>query len=97
MKLRLTLRAATDLSEIADYIRRESPGGALRVRAAILQSLDLLAQFPKAGRLQSIEDVRKLVVRRYPYLVYYRISEAGDEILVLTIQHPAKERVFFDV
>jgi hypothetical protein len=36
--------------------------------------------------------VRKLVTRRYAYLVYYTIDEPGEEIVVLTIQHPARER-----
>jgi addiction module RelE/StbE family toxin len=92
MKLRFTLQATGDLAEIANYIRDENPGAALNVRAAILHSLELLAQFPKSGRLQSVEDVRKLVVRRYPYLVYYRISDATDEIVILTIRHPARDR-----
>lgn len=96
MKLRLTLRAASDLSEIADYIRRENPRAALKVRTSILQSLELLAQFPRTGRLQSVEEVRKLVVRHYPYLVYYQISEATEEIVILTIQHPARDRPFSD-
>jgi toxin ParE1/3/4 len=96
MKLRFTFRAANDLSEIADYIRRENPRAALKVRATILQSLELLTQFPNAGRRQSVEDARKLVVRRYPYLIYYRISETTDEVVVLTIQHPARERPFSD-
>jgi len=36
--------------------------------------------------------VRKLVTRRYPYLVYYRLDEAAEEIIILAIQHPARER-----
>lgn len=96
MKLRFTFRAASDLVEIADYIRRENPHAALKVRASILQSLELLRQFPKSGRIQSTDDVRKLVVRRYPYLVYYRVSAATDEIVVLTIRHAARERTLSD-
>jgi plasmid stabilization system protein ParE len=39
MKLRFTPRATQDLVAIADYVREHSPQGALRVRAAILESL----------------------------------------------------------
>jgi toxin ParE1/3/4 len=39
MKLRFTSRAAQDLGEIGDYILERSPQAALRVRAAILESL----------------------------------------------------------
>ena len=45
MKLRFTPRAARDLAEIADYLREHSPQAALRVRAAILESLQSLILF----------------------------------------------------
>jgi toxin ParE1/3/4 len=45
MKLRLTPRAAQDLIEIADFIRRENPRAAQRVRATILETLQTLARF----------------------------------------------------
>jgi toxin ParE1/3/4 len=48
--------------------------------------------FPQVGRAQSVEGVRKLVTRKYSYLVYYTVDEADEEIVVLTIQHPARER-----
>jgi toxin ParE1/3/4 len=94
MKLRFTRRAASDLTEIADYIKAENPSAALRVRAAILESVELLVRFPDIGRVQSVEGVRKIAARKYPYLIYY--SVAGDEIAILTIQHPARERAYSD-
>jgi len=96
MKLRLTRRAAQDLADIADYIRKKNPQGALRVRAAILESLQNLVLFPQVGRQQKVEGVRKLVTRRYPYLVYYTADESSEEIIIITIQHPAREREHSD-
>jgi toxin ParE1/3/4 len=92
MKLRFTPRAAQDLVAIADYIRARSPAAAGHVRAAILRSLQDLVLFPRLGRAQTVEGVRKLVTRKYPYLVYYRVDEAAEEIVILTIQHPAQAR-----
>jgi plasmid stabilization system protein ParE len=92
MKLRFTPRAVQDIAAIADYIRERNPGAAGRVRAAILQSLQNLVLFPQVGRAQTVEGVRKLVTRKYPYLVYYTVDEAAEEIIILTIQHPARER-----
>ncbi|MCA1362030.1 MULTISPECIES: type II toxin-antitoxin system RelE/ParE family toxin [unclassified Bradyrhizobium] len=97
MKLRFTQRAAKDLIEIADYVREHSPKGALRVRAAILESLRDLVRFPQLGRRQEVEGVRKLVTRRYRYLVYYRLEVEAGEIVVLAIKHPAQEREHSDV
>jgi toxin ParE1/3/4 len=65
---------------------------ALRVRAAILESLQNLVLFPQIGWQQKAEGVRKLVTRHYPYLVYYTADESAEEIIIITIQHPASER-----
>ena len=96
MKLRFTRRAVQDLADIADYIRKQNPQAALRVRAAILESLQNLVLFPQVGRQQKVEGVRKLVTRRYPYLVYYTADESAEEIIIITIQHPAREREHSD-
>ncbi len=85
MKLRFTPRAARDLADIADYIHQRSPQAALRVRAAILESLQNLVLLPLAGRQQKVAGVRKLVTRRFAYLIYYTAEEAAEEIIVLTI------------
>ena len=96
MKLRFTRRATQDLADIADYIRKQNPQAALRVRAAILESLQNLVLFPQVGRQQKVEGVRKLVTRRYPYLVYYTADASAEEIIIITIQHPAREREHSD-
>jgi toxin ParE1/3/4 len=96
MKLRLTPRAARDLGEIGDYIRARNPEAALRVRAAILESIQNLVLFPHVGRQQQVEGIRKLVTRRYPFLVYYTADEATEEIVIITIQHAAREREHSD-
>jgi plasmid stabilization system protein ParE len=92
MKLRFTPRATQDLAAIADYIRAHNPAAAQRVRAAILHSLQNLVLFPEVGRRQAVENVRKFITRKYPYLVYYSLDESAEEIVILTIQHPARER-----
>ena len=96
MKLRFTERATQDLVDIADYVREHNPEAALRVRDAILESLQNLVLFPHIGRQQTVERVRKLVTRRYPYLVYYTTDDEADEIVILAIQHPARDREHSD-
>jgi hypothetical protein len=36
------------------------------------------------------------VTRHYPYLVYYTADEAAEEIIIIAIQHPAREREHAD-
>jgi plasmid stabilization system protein ParE len=92
MKLRFTRRATQDLSDIAAYIRERDPRAALRVRAAILESLRNVAHFPRIGRRQAVEGVRKLVTRRYPYVVYYTVDESAEEVAIIAILHAARGR-----
>jgi plasmid stabilization system protein ParE len=44
--------------------------------------------FPHVGRQQNVEGVRKLVTRRYRYLVYYTADDEAEEIIILAIEHP---------
>ncbi|HWE79131.1 MAG TPA: type II toxin-antitoxin system RelE/ParE family toxin [Pseudolabrys sp.] len=91
MKLRFSLRATADIAEIADYLAARNPTAAQRVRASIFDSLKLVVLFPQLGRRQATEGVRKLVTRRYRYLVYYTIDETADEIIILGIRHPSRQ------
>lgn len=97
MRLRFTPRATRDLAAIGDYIRSKSPGGAVRVRAAILETLQMLTQFPRAGRAQTVEGVRKIVTRRYAYIVYYSVDDDAQEVVIATIQHPSRAREYRDL
>lgn len=97
MKLRYTRRANGDLRNISNYLVEKSPAGARNVRAAILEAVRILASHPFAGRRQTTQSVRKLVVRKYPYLVYYTVDKEPDEIIILSIQHPAREREHDDL
>jgi toxin ParE1/3/4 len=97
VKLRFTPRATRDLAEIAEYLRTHNPAAALVVRDAILRALHNLTLFPAIGRPQNVEGVRKLVTPKYRYLVYYIIDDGAAEIVILTIQHPARRREYRDV
>ena len=97
MKLRLAPRAVQDLANIANYIRARNPSAAQHVRTTIFQSLQNLILFPRAGREQTISGVRKLVTPRYSYLIYYTVDEVVDEIVVVAIQHPARQREYEDL
>ena len=92
MKLRFTPRAIADLTEIADYLHACNPAASRRVRTAIYDDLKNLILFPRAGRRQKVEGVRKFVMRKYGYLVYYTVDEAAEEIVILNVKHPSRRR-----
>jgi toxin ParE1/3/4 len=92
MRLRFTPRAIANLTEIGNYIQVQNPTAARRVRATIIESLQNLILFPHVGRKQKVEGVRKLVTRKYAYLVYYTVDEVAEEIVILNVKHPARRR-----
>jgi len=94
MKIAYSPRAIRDLRSISADLKPRSLQGAKNVRAAILTSLSQLSVFPQAGAPQNIQGVRKIITRKYPYLIYYTIDQGADEILVITIQHAAQQRKF---
>lgn len=56
----------------------------------------MLALSPFIGRAQQEDGVRKLVVSKYPYLVYYRVNEDRSEVDILRIYHSARLRPYRD-
>ena len=96
MKLRFTPRALENLEVISEYLRSKNPAGSRHVRAAIYDSLQSLILFARLGRLQKAEGVRKIVTRKYAYLIYYTIDADAEEIIVLNIKHPAQKREHSD-
>jgi toxin ParE1/3/4 len=68
-----------------------------RFEALYLRSLQNLALLPAIGRQQNVEGVRKLVTRKYPYLVYYAVDEEAEDVVILTIQHAARTREYSDI
>ncbi|MBV8743563.1 MAG: type II toxin-antitoxin system RelE/ParE family toxin [Xanthobacteraceae bacterium] len=92
MKLRFTPIAVTEIAAIADYLLVRNPMAAERVCAAIYDSLTNLLLFPLAGRRQKTDAVRKIVTSRYRYIIYYTFDESAEEIVVLNVKHPARER-----
>jgi toxin ParE1/3/4 len=92
VKLRFTPRAVSELAAIGDCIHERNPAAAKRVRASILKSIDHLTVFPRMGRKQTTPGVRKLVTDRYSYLVYYTVDMDAQEVVVISIRHPARKR-----
>jgi plasmid stabilization system protein ParE len=97
MKLRFTRRAIENVTAVADFLSARNPAAAERVQSEIYESLQNLLLFPRAGRRQSTEGVRKIVATRYSYLIYYTVDDPTDEIVVLSIKHPAQRRDHSDL
>ncbi|MDP3646129.1 MAG: type II toxin-antitoxin system RelE/ParE family toxin [bacterium] len=91
MRVRYSPRSIQDLDDIRDYISKDNPDAAWIVASFIRRSIRFLEEWPYHGRATEKENVRRLVVTNYPYVVYYSIQ--GDEnLIILSVRHVAQER-----
>lgn len=97
MKVRLSRRAVRDLAESANYLTHVNTDVARSVGAAIAIAQQLLSEHLIIGRLQQGRDLRKVVVPRYGYLIYYRVIARADLVAIASIRHPSRARIASDV
>jgi toxin ParE1/3/4 len=90
MKVIWRERGRADLDAVVSYIANESPAGARSTRERILRSVELLEQWPDAGRSGRRADLRELVVPGTPYLIIYRRKRR--KLFILRIWHSSRKR-----
>ena len=92
MPYTLSRAAESDLAAIADYtIRTFGVEQAILYRDSLIETLEFLAQFPKAARQRTElhNDVRAHPYRSH--LIFYRPD--GDDIFILRIRHAREDWV----
>jgi toxin ParE1/3/4 len=89
MTLRFTPRARNDLRDILEYIAKENPVAADRVRQAFLDAAKLVATRPHLGiRNAKVPELRSLLVARYPYRIHYRVEDT--DVWIIHIRHSTR-------
>jgi plasmid stabilization system protein ParE len=94
MKIVYSPRAIADLRAIFGLSEAPQPArGQTRPRCHPRCTRATVPVSP-CGTPQTAEGLRKIVTRKYPYLIYYTVGDDADEVLVIAIQHAAQEREF---
>lgn len=91
-RVRLLPEALEDLRHAARFYEHEAPDLGVAFASAVEHSLSLLRDNPAIGSILP-DGARKLVVRRFPFLIVYRILP--DEVLVLAIGHQRRHPGFW--
>jgi plasmid stabilization system protein ParE len=82
VKILFTPEACDDLTRIRDYlVEQRGEEQAARVGARIRASIDLLLQFPYAGRMGEVPGTRVRKVTGQPCVLIYRVTEEAIEVL----------------
>lgn len=76
------------MADILDYIEAQSPQGAENVRRRLQAVVQLLDDHPNVGRATSKGEIRRVAVRPYPYVIFYRPEPAG--IVIHGVRHAAR-------
>jgi plasmid stabilization system protein ParE len=90
--VRLTSAAEEDLLEARGWYRDQVPGLDLRFRDAVREALGRIAERP-ALYAKVYRDIRRALVHRFPYSIFYRI--AGESVLVIAVVHQARDSRFW--
>lgn len=86
--LKWAKRAQTDRKKIAEfYLEEASPLIAFEAMAAIKSAAQKIEKSPLAYRDGKRSGTRELIMRRFPYVLVYRIRP--DRITVLRVLHQA--------
>lgn len=74
--------AELELNEAAAYYELEEPGLGARFLTEVDRCIDSLVKHPRSGAI-ILGDVRRRLVRRFPYAVLYTIKPEGVRILAI--------------
>ena len=91
MKIRYSKTALRELDEIFAYIYECNRSPAVAVVDRIERLSSLIGEVPLIGHLTDEEGVRMMPVR-YPFLIFYAVSDRADEVVILHIRHAARQR-----
>ncbi|WP_237476714.1 type II toxin-antitoxin system RelE/ParE family toxin [Lichenibacterium dinghuense] len=96
MKVEFTATALRQLSTIAEELEAFSPAWAAEVGGSIERTLRRLSDHPFSGRAQDVPGVRKAVVLKGRYLLYYEVLLERGVVRMLAIVHPRRRRPYRD-
>jgi plasmid stabilization system protein ParE len=82
------LEAQVEFDEAFDWYSQQLPGLGLDFLECVTDVLDLIGSMPESYQIV-FEDVRRAVVRKFPYSVLYRIE--ADQIVVLAVFHSKRD------
>lgn len=88
MKVRYTLTALTELEEIFAHVVDRDGLTASRIVDRVKLISERLGEFPMIGHAVDEPNVRLVPLGRFPYLVFYTLTD--DAVVILHIRHAAR-------
>jgi toxin ParE1/3/4 len=80
---------AEDVSAAAEHYERRSPGLGRRFKKAFYSVVDGLLVFPARHAVKYAEEIRTVVLRPFPYLVFYAVDPGV--VYVVAVQYAGRD------
>ncbi len=87
MRLSYHPDAEAELAEAARFYERKVPGLGTRFRTEFDAAVIKILEAPERWRILE-KDIRRFLMRRFPYSILYRI--AGEEVRILVVKHHSR-------
>lgn len=84
MKLEFHPEAETELIEAAAHYELQVPGLGERFEAEVRRATEVLCEHPEIGA-PADADLRKFILNRFPFTLYYSLS--GDVLRIEVVAH----------
>lgn len=94
MKVSYSPRALREIAAIYEYIVKENPAGAERVRDRIKEVAAFVGEFPSTGRAVSLKNIRVIPVDPHPYPIFFREVPRQHEVRILRVRHAARRPLY---
>jgi len=85
MKIRWTEGANNNLDHVEEYIAQDNPPAAVTTVIKIIETAQMLADYPTVGKRGRERGTRELVVAGLPYIVIYTVQR--EELVILRVLH----------
>lgn len=84
--------ALSEYAEAADYYLREaSPRVAGRFMAAVESAVATFVTTPARWRVVEDPEIRRYVLSRFPYVIYYRWEPTQERVTIYAVMHSSRE------
>ena len=84
----LTPEAESDIAEAFNYYQAQLSGLGAEFVATLERQLELLSENPLQYEVR-YRGVRRAVMRRFPYAIFYLFE--GESVVVLAVEHQARD------
>ncbi|MDP1823419.1 MAG: type II toxin-antitoxin system RelE/ParE family toxin [Archangium sp.] len=81
-----------DVEAQVDWLESEHPSWIPKLERGLVEAFELLTDFPRAGAAAPTPPIRKLVLLKLPFVVWYSFDEDSEIVELLRLFHARQRR-----